>query len=719
MTLTFQWSPTSSEAPYSFRGHLETVHAQGRRDPAGTVHVDEVLIDSSWTILFEATASGLVEGAAVDLSEYLSQSMGEVLEVREASPVVPDGVRTIHVASRESASALTEERGYVIQVAADRVVVTGLDDRMTAQACYFIEDLMNLRRIPALSIGDQARTRIFSPRLTHSGLGTGQFPDAYLARIAHAGMDGILVFAMAPNRTLSESPDKGGIGRHLDFSDLARRCEAHGLDMYFYSAGVTEAVHPDDAEASEYFERVFGALFKECPTAKGIVVVGETSEFPSSDPNTTGRLRNYAEDTLLPGDVPSPGYWPSSDYPKWVSGLRDACRKHRPDAEIIFWTYNWGWAPTEDRLRLINGLPDDITVQATFEMFEPFRRGTMTGFVSDYTISEVGPGHYFASEAAAVHDRGMKLATIANTGGLTWDFGVIGYVPCVMQWADRLDAVRRAHNLWGLSGLMENHSYGWYPSVVSELAKFAAWDPSPPLDWVIERLAERDFGPGAESAKRAWELWSSAMRHYVPTEADQYGPFRIGTSYPLTFAKVPTLSMPADAIAPPEIVRFPYRPDLISNLPMTATSLRIGSEIDSLEQMLRLWQSGMTAMTEARELAGTEFVEPARMDNLGAYIGQCIATAVNAKRWWRSLQRLLVADQLVDSERLLDELVTIAESEFQNSTQSLVPLSRDSRLGWAPDMGYIGGPEQVQWKLAHLRRVLDHEIPAYRRGLFV
>ena len=45
-------------------------------------------------------------------------------------------------------------------------------------------------------------------------------------------------------------------------------------------------------------------------------------------------------------------------------------RKHNPDLDIVFWTYNWGWAPEEDRLALIRSLPTDISLQATFEMFE-------------------------------------------------------------------------------------------------------------------------------------------------------------------------------------------------------------------------------------------------------------------------------------------------------------------------------------------------------------
>ena len=43
---------------------------------------------------------------------------------------------------------------------------------------------------------------------------------------------------------------------------------------------------------------------------KSIVMVGESVEFPSKDPNTTGRLRLDKPEDGLPSGKPSPGWWP-------------------------------------------------------------------------------------------------------------------------------------------------------------------------------------------------------------------------------------------------------------------------------------------------------------------------------------------------------------------------------------------------------------------------
>ena len=115
----------------------------------------------------------------------------------------------------------------------------------------------------------------------------------------------------------------------------------------------------------------------------------------------TGRMRLDPSLDNLPPDKPSPGWWPRVDYPEWLALLMKVIRRHNPAADIVFWTYNWGYAPETDLLALIRALPTDVTLQVTFEMFEPLDRDGIRNINADYTASSVGPGHYFASAARA------------------------------------------------------------------------------------------------------------------------------------------------------------------------------------------------------------------------------------------------------------------------------------------------------------------------------
>ena len=78
----------------------------------------------------------------------------------------------------------------------------------------------------------------------------------------------------------------------------------------------------------------------------------------------------------------------------------------------------------------------------TYEMFEDFEpRPGVTKRCVDYTLMYEGPGKYFTSEAIEAHKRGIPLYTMANTGGLSWDVGVVPYEPCPYQWKRRYDGM--------------------------------------------------------------------------------------------------------------------------------------------------------------------------------------------------------------------------------------------------------------------------------------
>jgi len=399
--------------------------------------------------------------------------------------------------------------------------------------------------------------------------------------------------------------------------------------------------------------------------------------------------------------------------------VKRVVRRHTPDADIVFWTYNWGYAPEEDRLALIRSLPTDISLNVTFEMFEPIRREGVQELCVDYTAAVVGPGSYFSSEAEVAHERGLPLYTMCNTGGLTWDFGDIPYQPVPYQWARRHDALRQSRERWGLRGLMESHHYGWWPSFVSELAKASYWTPGPSSEETCEAIARRDFGhDGAPFALSAWRAWSEAINDYVPTNEDQYGPFRIGPSYPLVFKSVPTFPIASHAMFGDMIFHIEYRADVGSRALQSPGPVRIPAEIRILSAMAERWRQGVDEMERAvahtpngkRDQAG-------RMLDLGQFILHSVHTTVHVKQWWQLRQRLFGESNRDAAHAILDQMTDVAEQEMANAEATIPLVAADSRLGWEPTMDYVCSPGHLQWKIAQVRRVLDNEIPAYRAAL--
>ncbi len=709
------------EAAYAFRHRLAGPHSTNRRDPEAVARPGEVVIDPTWTIALLPDSAPLVRHAAEDLRDYFAVSMDLPLMITTTEDPTAAAAKTIRVLVSDHPHQPMD--GYIVVAEAGQVVVQGGTERATAQGCYFVEDLLNLRGGPYLSAHRWSRAPVFATRMTHSGWGLDEFPDGHLSQIAHAGFTSIVVFVTGPDHTpdarTHRRPDLRSPGRYSDLNALVDRCGAVGLDVYLYAYFHAEVpVHPDDEGAEAFFDRTYGALFRSCPRANGIILVGESVEFRSRDPKTSGRLRLDADPGAVPSGKPLPGWWPCTDYPAWVARVRDACRRYNPNAEIVFWTYNWGWAPRTERLELINALPSDVTVQATFEMFDTIQHDGVTNACVDYTAASVGPGPYFASEAESAHARDLAIFAMANTGGLTWDFGVIGFQPIPFRWAERHAALVRANEEWGVSGLMENHHYGWHPSFVSELAKWSYWTDAPPAATTIAAIARRDFGEGADHAVAAWRRWSDAAADYVPTNADQYGPFRIGPAYPLTLFTVPRPAVSDDAMFGDLILNIPYSPDQTNTVPTTASARRVLGEIASLERMLAAWEDGCallhagSALAPAHRRADTD-----RLENLGAFVARCVRTTLNVKRWWRLRSELLITADPERADELLNGLVEVGEQEHVNAEAAIPLVEADSRLGWEPSMDYLGDAAHIGWKLAHLRHALDHEIPAYRTSL--
>ena len=658
--------------PFDFRRELETVHREGLRDVSAVQGCDEF---------------AFVDGCCVgdgDFADYLNVSMGVKALPSQGGPV------------RCTIDPSMRSREYEIAVSAKGVEIRASGERARRQALYHLEDVMSLRRAPYLKFGKTRRRAAFSPRMTHSGWGVDAFPDAHLRQMAHHGFDAILVFVKGVDRT------QGG-GEHAGINDLIARAEAAGLDTYLYSK-VRGFAHPADPDGAKILRQSFGRVAEAHPRAKGMVFVGESSQFPSRDPRVQPvryQDKNHSDPR------PLAGWFPCSDYPDWLSAVRNALHEHSPDMEIVFWTYNWTRAPEEIITSLIPRFPDGVAVLSTFGKGEELRhRNGLVNICRDYTISFPGPTRHFAAEAAAAHSGGRKLYAMVNTGGLTWDFGVIPFQPCPYQWKRRWDAMLAARRDWGLSGLMESHHYGWWPSFISELAKEAFTEGGMPFDEHIRRIAVRDFGESnAERVLEVWRSWSAAAEDYVATNENQYGPFRIGPAFPFNFGGEPVSDgeFPQSANATHTIrwmayLNYPYNIEAAQKLNILYSALPESSrsrELELLESMRKAFAEGSRAIRRmSAGLSGRMRKAATEMADVGEWQARTVATAINLR---------LGEKAFASGDRR--ELLRIARSEYDNAKGALALAERNSRLGYEPSMEYAAGPDQLRWKMNRMERL--------------
>ena len=255
-----------------------------------------------------------------------------------------------------------------------------------------------------------------------------------------------------------------------------------------------------------------------------------------------------------------------------------------------------------------------------------------------------------------------------------------------------------AHDKWGLSGIMENHHFGWWPGFIAELEGESYVKGGIPFDRHLRMIAARDFGEAnADAAIAVWKTWSDDASDYVPTDCNQYGTFRIGPAYPFTFGHgvVARMDFPGKRYAsnwPAGICRMDYlKEGYVPQLtPERMDDEYFRKEIELLEPMAEHYEAGArTFAAMAAGLEGRRRVCALEMSNLAGYFAACCRTAVNVKRG-------AIAFRANDKAALL----AAARAEYANAKSALKFVEADSRLGWEPSMEYCGGPEQIRWKLA-------------------
>ena len=690
------------EKNYDFRKRLLEIHEKDVRNMVRSAKENEYQIPDTAVIGVIGKYTDVTTTAVYDFIDYLYKAMhiSARMEIgAENADVTVSLAEDANVDLGEYASY----KGFRIDTDAKGIKVYGFDERGIGQALYYMETLTTFEKAPVMKYGTINKKPMFAPRMIHSGYGCDNFPDEYIARVAHEGRDALLVF--------TEDVDKTRHG-YLDFNGLIEKARKYGVDVYAYSF-MKSNMHPEEPGAEAHYDSTYGKLFRECPGLKGVTLVGESVEFPSKDPHV--RKGKYYEKPAdgIPTGKPSAGWYPCYDYHLWLDLIKKVVRKYKSDADIVFWTYNWGGQPEEARLKLIESLPTDISLQATFEMFEPTKFGIAKGHVADYTISFEGPGKYFESEAKAAKKKGIRLYSMTNTGGLTWDIGVVPYEPFPYQWMRRYKNMIKANRDWGLSGIMESHHFGFTPSFISKLSNLCFLEPLDDMEEILEKILKSEFGEENYAlVNEAMVNWSEAIRCYPASNENQYGAFRVGPSYP--FNLVRTISIPTDPKA-----MFGAR--ICSSLVQMSVNLwagapygvRVLGEKKSLQKMLEFMEKGVKLIEEAPE-------KNAKLDellNLGKFIRNTVVTGINAKDMQYLRHKLFGLETKVDMPELIDKIEKLLLDEIENAKATIPLVEKDSRLGWEPSMEYVTDKEHLEWKIRQCQFVIDVEIKDCRDSL--
>jgi hypothetical protein len=709
------------EQPHAFREAITAWTEPVRRDPAAKLAASEMQIPpSGWSIVVAAAAGPVLRHAAEDFRDYLDKAMGVRVGLSPASSIEnwQAQARVIVAGVRDQmpgcGTALRGRKDYQIVVAPERIAVCGFDERGALYGLYNLEARMNLREAPFLPRDLSAeRHSLYGARMTLSGLGWMEWPDAYLSMIAHYGFDSIYASVYANPNGAAAGPPYGDMIRRQDpkrMHDLIRRAARQGLDVY-----CPIMYHLDGTPENEAGLRTLVRdVVKEFPEIRGYVLLTEGFDYerwPSWDRND---MRKWID------------HWA-----RGVAVVAEEVHRINPAIEILPWEYNIDFRPSGVDLKryAIDQYTPDVIPLVTWENGKGFERDGEQGFLKDYAINEIGPAEVAAAQIERARQRGMKVYAKADTFA-SWQFGTFPYLPFPQQWHARYQAMEKS----GISGAMETWSYGFKPNFVAELRNWYSWSGAPPLDQLMRAVARREFGPGQEDlAIAAWDHFSQAIRLVPDTGPNMGTTNSVGS--PFFFQKPKLRAITADHSWTPSGIQaggvpvsayWPYAPDRVILVPDFSNRTNAAARYAS--------PFGLPVFSKYLLLAAAEMekgLESYRRAALNAPASKR-ATAFREVLLAEQLQRMMLSDQAIlefedlrlklaaasnkeEQTRIVDRMTAIIKDELQRTAAARDTQLRDSRLGYEWEQDYFYTPDVLAEKIKQIQGVLDEEIPAYRK----
>jgi hypothetical protein len=523
------------------------------------------------------------------------------------------------------------------------------------------------------------------------------YPDAYLARLAASGVDGVwlqgVLFKLAPfpwNAALSAQHES----RIESLRGLVARAKKHGIGVYLYLNEPRTmpveffAEHPDLRGASD------GAFASMCTSAPEVhrYIADSVSHICREVPELAGFF------TITASENPTNC---------WSHGRGGECTRCGPkgpaaviagvnaiiqegidtagtDAKLIAW--DWGWAD-DWALDAIAALPVKTGFMSVSEWSIPIERGGIKSVTGEYALSATGPGPRATRHWAAAEARGLKRLAKLQVG-TTWELGAVPYIPVVARVADHLARLRDA----GIQGMQLGWTLGGYPSPNLEVAAILGQGEAITPQAAMARVAERRYGAAqAPAVVRAWQAMSDVFAEF---------PYHVGTVY-----NAPLQVGPANLLYP---------------TPTGYAATMVGIPYDDMAAWRNLYPPAIFAQQLVKVADGFEAAIATLMKEVDApdaalqkEMDVAVACAIhfrsvaNQTVFVETRDALAAATDAVAKEALTARLRAVVDAERALALQLWAIQRRDPRIGYEATNHYFYVPMDLAEKVVECAWLLD------------
>jgi hypothetical protein len=745
---------------------------RGRIDHSDvTAKVDDVSVDSTWSIYAPDRSLPGIEVAEQDLCAFLSAEFGIDVEASEQE----SGKHRICLSVVGASWSGGETEGsFRIRVNQTSVLVEAATGIGVLHGVFHLEDLMRERGAPIVRPGVVEREPIFHRRIHRSTLSPfhveeaagytgapyerrtffgkpiiyeaygeedaglrGYYADHVLLGLARHGFNGIWIRGSLRKLTKTKLfPSEDGYpDRALPaIQDLCRRAANYGIHVYLYfnePMGVPDAdpffeTHPNargskvrhyqevrclctsDPDVLDYLEEGMAYLCSHVPELAGSILIS-ASEYPS---HCWCHVRPGAVDGLE-------GYIREGLLCERCAGRdpRDIVVEvigalHKGMKKVKpdgeLIAWNWSWNLYEP-----DPQPELLSrLPEDVIVMGDFERGMPTRALDmEYRNEEYSLkliGPSKRFEGVLDRQRQNGMPTYAKLQmGTTHENGTVPYLPVLQS----IGMKHRVLSELGVAGIMTCWNFGNMVCVATEAANAFSWVPQDEsVDDVLKRVAARHVGNEiAPVLVGAWQMMFDGLVEAFPgtNPLTYYSPMTRGPAFPWTFDRV-------NEIFPPSWLTVPdARADDMKNW------LSVFGPDGVKRCMARLdecWSEAISRMEEALVRArGSGKIA------LELEIGVARMCVIQFRSTGGIIEFLTARDGYLDGTEetikmeCLDRLEAAVREERENATDALPLVDADPRLGFhAEGHTYLFNRELIEEKIGQLDEMLDVRIPQAR-----
>jgi hypothetical protein len=628
---------------------------------------------------------------------------------------------------------------YAIEVSPQGIRLSAGDTEGIRRAIFHLEELIAAGDGPFLTPGIIQKKPWLKNRITRCFFGpikrpplnrdelmddVDYYPDAYLNRLAHEGVNGLWLSVEWKDvtQTTFREPDPGMERRLAKLRRTVATCARHGIKIWLYS-NEPEGFHSADDPMLKAHPGMAGAGWSSrrfiCPNSEaGRQFIYESTRSIFSSVRGLGGMINislgeHGSSCLDAVGVESdrrPDCPRCSRVPNWQTlaagqgAMARGIKAGDPGAEYICWLYMPSWKPLAPWVYELGAhMPEDVTLQVNFESGALKYQLDKPRIGGDYWLSFIGPSDRFARIAGQASACGTPVSAKLQVG-CSHESATIPFmpVPSILY--------RKYKTMPGLNvtSAMQCWYFGNYPGVMNRAAgRLAFEDFSGTEDDFLLALARPEWGGEAETAVRAWKHFSDGFQHFpLSTRFQWWGPMHAAPVWPLHLK--PALK----PLQPTWLVGDPCG-DAVGEVLDNHT---LAEAVILSRQMSEEWGKGVALLKPlAPRFAGNR--ERLLDIGLAEAIGIQFASAYNVLNFY-SLRSRLFDLPPPEALRCLAEMEAVARQEIANSERLAALCAADSRLGFhseAERHQYSG--TRLKWRAEVLNKLLATEFPEYRAAL--